>query len=138
MGLNDIDREELVRYRLENAKATLTEVSVLIENKFYRTAANRLYYACYYAAMALFVNDGYEAHTHSGVKSLLNQYYFNQGKIDKSLGKMYGQVFNMRMTGDYEDLINFNENDIKPFIAPAGEFIATIEKLISLSHKKHN
>ena len=74
MPLEEIDRKELVKYRLENAKATLAEVSVHMENKFYRTAANRLYYANYYAAMALFVNDGHEAHTHTGVKVLINQH----------------------------------------------------------------
>jgi uncharacterized protein (UPF0332 family) len=45
---------------------------------------------------------------------------------------MYRQLYNLRQTGDYEDLANIDEDDVKPFIEPAKEFIATVEKLISL------
>ncbi len=93
---------------MEKAKATFAEISVLIENKFYRTAANRLYYVCYYAATALLINDGYEAHTHSGVITLLGLHYINKNKIEIPLGKMYRQLFNLRQTGDYEDWIDIN------------------------------
>ena len=47
MGLKDSERKEVVKYRLEKAKETLAEVPVQFENKFFRTAANRLYYACF-------------------------------------------------------------------------------------------
>jgi len=131
MGLNETDRKELVKFRLEKAKETFAEIPVQIENKFYRTAANRLYYACYYAATALLINDGYETHTHSGVKTLLGLHYISENKIEKSLGKMYRQLFNLRQTGDYEDWIRIDDEDIKPFIEPSGKFIAEIEHIIN-------
>ena len=59
MGLKNEERKEVVKYRLEKANDTFDEIQVLMDNKFYRTAANRLYYACYYAATALLVNDSY-------------------------------------------------------------------------------
>jgi uncharacterized protein (UPF0332 family) len=90
-----------------------------------------LYYACFYAATALLINDGYEAHTHSGVKRLLGLYYINESKIEKSLGKTYNQLFNMRQRGDYEDWVIIEEKDIKPILEPAEKFIAEIEKLIN-------
>ena len=130
MGLNEIERKEVVKFRLEKAKDTLAEISVLMQNKFYRTAANRLYYACYYAATALLINDGYETHTHNGVKSLLGLHYFSENKIEKTLGKMYRQLFNLRQTGDYEDWTNISDEDVQPLIEPAEKFIAEIELLI--------
>ena len=130
MGLNEPDRKEVVRFRLEKAKDTFAEISVLMENKFYRTAANRLYYACYYAATALLIKDGYETHTHNGVKSLLGLHYINENKIERLYGKLYGQLFNLRQTGDYEDWINISEEDIQPFIEPAEKFITEIKLLI--------
>ena len=130
MGLNETDRKAVVKFRLEKARDTFTEIPVQMGNKFYRTAANRLYYACYYAATALLINDGYETHTHSGVKTLLGLHYFGENKIEKSFGKMYRQLFNLRQTGDYEDWININEEDVKSFIEPAEKFIAEIELLI--------
>jgi len=130
MSLTDEEKKEIVKFRLEKANDTFLEIPVLIENKFYRTAANRLYYACYYALTALLINDGYKTHTHSGVKTLLGLHYINDNKIEKSFGKMYNQLFSLRQTGDYEDWINFDEADIQPFLEPAEQFIAEIEKLI--------
>jgi len=133
MGLTETERKALVEYRLEKAKTTLAEVSILVENKLYGTAVNRLYYACYYAVVALFINDCRDAHTHSGMITLLGQHYITQSKIDKSLGKMYRQLFSSRLSSDYGDWISFDESDVKPYIEPAKEFIATIEKLIASS-----
>ena len=131
MTLKKTDREEVVKFRLEKARNTLVEVPVLIENKFYRTAANRLYYACFYAVTALLINDAYETHTHSGVKTLLGLHYVKGNKIDKSFGKMYQQMFNLRQDGDYEDWFDIDEKDVKPLLEPAKKFIETIENLIN-------
>lgn len=105
MGLSDEERMSVVNYRLQKAKETFTEVSILIDNKLWRFAANRLYYACYYAASALLTKNAYETHTHSGVKNLLSLHYGKEGKIDKNLMKIYGNLFNMRQRGDYEDWV---------------------------------
>lgn len=42
--LTDDNRLEIVRYRLENARRTMKEINVLVDNKLYNTAASRLYY----------------------------------------------------------------------------------------------
>ena len=44
---------------------------------------------------------------------------------------MYDKLFRMRLTGDYDDFVYIGENDIKPFIEPAKQFIKTIENLIN-------
>ena len=130
MALSEIEKTDVVKFRLEKANSTFAEITILVQNELYRTAANRLYYACYYAATALLINNGYETHTHSGVKTLLGLHYIKGNKIDKSLGKMYSQLFNLRQDSDYEDWIDIDESDILPFIAPAKQFIETIENLI--------
>jgi len=130
MSLTETERKEVVKHNLEKANDTLAEIPVLIEHKFYRTAANRLYYACFYAATALLINDGYEAHTHSGVKTLLGLHYIKENKIDKSFGKMYEKLFDLRQKGDYSNWIDIKEEDIKPLLEPAEKFIAEIENLI--------
>jgi len=131
MALKETDREAVVKFRIEKAKNTFAEVPVLIEKKFYRTAANRLYYACFYAATALLINDAYETHTHSGVKTLLGLHYIKENIIEKSFGKMYQQLFNLRQDSDYEDWFEVDEEDINSHLEPAEKFIETIEKLIN-------
>ena len=131
MSLAEKDRQAIVKYRLGKAKNLFAQIPVFIENKFYATAANRLYYTCYHAVTALLINDGYKAQTHSGVKTLLGLHYITQNKIEKSYGKIYNQLFNLRQSGDYEDLFEVDEEDIIPLIEPAKKFIVEIENLIN-------
>jgi len=131
MSLSEVERNEVVKYRLEKANSTFAEIDILIKNKFFRNAANRLYYACYYAATALLINGGYETHSHKGVISMMSLHFFKENKIEKSYSKIYDNLFRMRLTGDYDDFVFINEEDIKPFIEPSKEFIKTIEKLIN-------
>jgi uncharacterized protein (UPF0332 family) len=134
MSLKEKERKDLVKYRLEKARNIFAEVPVLIENQFYGTAMNRLYYVCFYAATALLVNDSYETHTHSGVKTVLGLHFIKENKLDKSFAKMYDQLFNLRQRGDYEDWVYINEVDILPYMEPVEKFIAEIENLINNSN----
>ena len=76
MGLAEKDRQSLVVYKLEKAKETIAEIPILIENELWRNAANRLYYACFYAVSALLLKHGHSSHTHGGTKGLFGQYLF--------------------------------------------------------------
>ena len=131
MGLQEQEKIDLVKYRLEKANATLAEVFVQLENQFYRTAVNRLYYACYYAATAILINENYESKTHSGVKTLLGLHFFKENRIDKAFSLLYDKLFNLRQTGDYEDWVYLSEEDVLPLVEPAEQFIKTIENLIN-------
>ena len=131
MGLTEEERKTLVDYKLEKAKATIAEIPILIENKFWRNAANRLYYACFYAVSALLLKDGYIAHTHGGTKGLLGKQFVLTNIISREQNKLYEKLFDLRQKGDYDDWIIVNESDIIPLLEPAKQFIETIEKLIS-------
>jgi len=66
--MTDQEKQDLLDYRLNRAKETLEEVDILIENKLWNTAVNRLYYACFYAVSGLLVYNGLNAQTHAGVR----------------------------------------------------------------------
>jgi uncharacterized protein (UPF0332 family) len=131
MILQKEDRTALVTLRLQRSKETLAEVRGHIGMGYYRTAANRLYYACFYAVSALLISSGFSAHTHHGVISQLGLHFVAKGLISKEQGKMYKQLFELRQSGDYSDWFEICENDIKPLLAPAEQFIADIENLIN-------
>jgi uncharacterized protein (UPF0332 family) len=50
-------REDLVNYRLERAKDTLDDARILADNKKWNSTINRLYYAAYYAIIALLLKS---------------------------------------------------------------------------------
>ena len=85
--LTDQERKDIVRYRMENAMDTLAEVDVHIQNQFYNTAANRLYYACYYAVSALLVANGIITKSHDGVKQMFGLHFIRTGVFPSSFGR---------------------------------------------------
>jgi len=63
-----------VRYRLAQARETLTAAQLLLDNGLLRSAVNRVYYSCFYVAEALLRTEGMHSTTHRGVMSLLDIY----------------------------------------------------------------
>ena len=59
MTLNREERAIIVEHRLEKARETFIEAKDLISLSHWRGAANRLYYACYYAATALLIHQSH-------------------------------------------------------------------------------
>jgi uncharacterized protein (UPF0332 family) len=75
MKLNEKERNAVVKYRLEKANKTLAEAVSNIENCCWHTAANRFYYACFYATCALLIKNGHVTRTHNGVFSLFGEHF---------------------------------------------------------------
>lgn len=122
--LSDTDRIEVVRYRLEKANRTYTEAVGSIKNGYVETAANRLYYAAYYAVSALLISYKYEASTHNGVIQMFGKAFLRNEIIDKKYGKIFNQLFSLRLTGDYEDRhILDMTTEVLPLVEPAKELI---------------
>jgi uncharacterized protein (UPF0332 family) len=53
--MTEYNAEEYSNYRIQKAKDTIQEVEQHIQNEFWNTAINRMYYTCYYAVSALLV-----------------------------------------------------------------------------------
>jgi uncharacterized protein (UPF0332 family) len=128
--MNQEERQELVKYRITKARETFNEVGLLVENKLWNTAVNRLYYACYYAVIALLIDKDIKAQTHSGVRQMFGSHFVKSGLIDKESGKFYTDIFDMRQTGDYDDYNDFTKEDVMDMIGPANELISKIEGLL--------
>ena len=68
--MNQEERHELVKYRITKARETFNEIDLHVENKLWNTVVIRLYHACYYAVIALLLDKGIHAQTHSGVRQM--------------------------------------------------------------------
>ena len=100
MSLNDEEKRAVVAYRLDKANKTLDDAKKVIELELWATAANRLYYAAYYAVSALLLVNGLNAKTHDGIIRLFNMHYIKTEKIDLELGRQYNRLFTMRINGE--------------------------------------
>ncbi len=125
--------EDYYNYRLQRAKETIQEVEIHIQNKFWNTAINRLYYACYYAVGALLIKQGIKTSSHSGTRLKFGQLFVKTGKIDKELGKHYSKLFEKRHKGDYTDFFDYDEDTVLQFYPMSQKFIIQIEILMQES-----
>ena len=130
MGLTSEERKYVVQFRLEKANNTLSEIRLLTNNALWYTAANRMYYACFYAVTALLIQNGIETKTHHGVLNQLGLHFVRTGLLSFEQGNLYKRLFELRQTGDYSDWIIITEEDIAPLIEPVQTFIEEIENLI--------
>ena len=128
--LDDETRKALVSYRMQRAKETLAEVPVLRDNGFLSTAINRLYYASFYAASAILVNEHHNVSTHQGVKQQLGLHFIVPGRISRELGKYFSQIFEARHSSDYDDFIATTFEDVDEYYPKACAFIEACETLI--------
>ena len=71
-----------------------------------------------------------EMKSHSGVKSQFNRTFIKTDKISKESGRHFTVLFEYRHKGDYDDLFNFQEKDVRPLIKPTKEFIAAIRNIL--------
>ncbi len=128
--MSDYKPEDYVKYRMRKATETIAETTILIENKYWNTAINRMYYACFYAVGALLIKHGVETASHSGTRQKFGQLFILTGKISKDLGKHYSELFEKRQKGDYNDFFDFDKETVLMLYKPSQDFIKTIEKLI--------
>ena len=65
-------------------------------------AANRCYYAVYYAAWAMFASRGLEKpKTHSGLIAEFSKQFIKEGPFDRTLGATLGKLESLRSYADY-------------------------------------
>ena len=128
--IDEESKKALVAYRIERAYETLKEADVMRREAFYNAAVNRLYYACYYAAVSLLLKYGIQAQTHSGVKTMLGLHFFSTGKLRVRIGKIFSTLFEKRHSGDYDDFIYCDKDMVDDLYAQAKEFVDTIKENI--------
>ncbi|NUO02143.1 MAG: HEPN domain-containing protein [Saprospiraceae bacterium] len=124
-------KQELVKYRIARAKEVFEDAEILVERKRWNSAANRMYYACFYIVSAYLAQKGQEAATHSGLKSAFNQELIKSGKIDPSEGILFNKLFGMRQDADYEDFTDSEESELLPLLPKIKSLIEDIENLIN-------
>lgn len=129
MSLNAEERKAVVEFRLEKAQRAYDQACGVVEKGYWETIANRLYYAAYNAVSALLIAYGCSAQSHSGVIHLFGQHFVKTGLLSRETGKLYHDLFTMRLTGDYDDTYGLTKNDVLPYLEPAKQMIQEVSAL---------
>lgn len=130
MTLSNIEKKDLIVYRIDKSDKTFDEALKVAELGMWSLAVNRLYYSAFYMALAVNINNGDSARTHSGVFSIISQKYIATGILSKEEGQLYRRLFSMRQSGDYDDLFDWEEEDVKPLIPQVEELLAKFKSFL--------
>lgn len=130
MSPDNIDKSNLIKYRLQQAIDTIEVVDILIKNKKYPAAVNRIYYGMFYALLALALKFDFESSKHQQLIGWFNKEFILTGKVEKDYGRILRKAYENRTTGDYDAFIEFDENDIVQLFEEMKQFIGRIEKFL--------
>lgn len=125
-------KQDLIKYRLQRARDTYEDAQILADKSRWNSTINRLYYAAYYAVMALLLDSDLNPTTHNGAKSNFSEYFIKTDKIPMELGKIYSQLLTWRQKGDYDDLFDFDKDKVLPYFTPVNNLISLIEKKLDI------
>lgn len=131
MSLEENERTELIRYRLEEAKETIADVQLLIDNDRLRAAINRIYYGMFYSLLALGLAHQFETSKHQQLLGWFNKNFVQEGLIDAKFGKIINKASNRRTQGDYESYVEFDKDVILEMFDEMKEFISEIEGFLN-------
>ena len=123
-------KNALINYRIERAYETLKEAQYNADGGFYVAAINRMYYACYYATIALLLKHEIAAQTHGGVRSMLGLHFVSKGIVGKEDGKTFNDLFEKRHSSDYDDFVICDQEMADNLLPKAKHFIDTISQLL--------
>lgn len=130
--LDEDSKNALIAYRVQRAYETLKEAKVMIRESFYNAAINRMYYACYYATVALLLKHNVQTHTHNGVKTMLGLHFITTGILPLKIGKTFTTLFEKRHSGDYDDFAYCDEEMVNELYPDTEAYVDAIKVLIEI------
>src|SRR4030043_120067 len=130
MNPDNKNKSKFIKYRLQQAIDTIEVVDILIINKKYPAAVNRIYYGIFYSLLALALKFDFESSKHQQLIGWFNKEFILTGKVEKDYGRVLRKAHENRTTGDYDTFIEFEKNDVVQLFEEMKQFIVRIEKLL--------
>lgn len=125
------ERKILIRLGIEKTGEVYKEAEAIAQLGYWNLTGNRLYYAVFHMARTLLLDKGIEAHTHAGVIHLIGKNFIATGLLDKSYGKLFSRLYELRQSGDYDDRFNASEDEAMPYFEEVKAFIKGMQKLLT-------
>lgn len=119
----------LVKYRLKEAEDSIEKAIVLLkEGMSLRAVMNRLYYALFYAVLALLQEKQMGTSKHTGAISLFDREFIKSRIFDKELSKTLHRAFELRQKGDYMEEAEVTKEDVDEIFPKAIDFVNKIRE----------
>lgn len=122
--------DELAHHRIARAHEALDEADLLIDQRHFSGALNRLYYAAFYAARALLATRNLDSSRHSGVIGLFQEHFVRTGLVSTEVARALPRAFEKRQTSDYGDFSEPTSEEVLSLRVQVRAFVASCEKIL--------
>lgn len=126
------EKKAVIKYRIEKAHKTYEEAQAVAKMGYWNLAGNRLYYSFYHMASALLLDKGFSARTHAGMIHLFGEKFILTGLLDSAYGRFVSRLFELRQSGDYDDLFEATEEEVSPYFEKTKNLLTDLRQLITL------
>ena len=121
----------MIERLLSKSRQALATAARDLDNGDTDAAANRSYYAVFYASWAMFAAHGLDTpKTHSGMIAEFGKQFVKHGPFDRELGATMGKLASLRAYADYT-LEPTPREKAELALRSASAFVSTIEAEIS-------
>ena len=121
----------LLDYRLQQAEDSVREAKLLLqESMSLRSVMNRLYYAMFYAVLALLQSKEMGTSKHIGAISLFDKEFIKTGIFARELSMTLHQAFELRQKGDYMEHTEIKKEDVEEMLPKAVDFVHQIKSYL--------
>lgn len=117
---------EAVRYWWNKATGSLAAARRDLAAQDFALAMNRAYYAAFYAASALLLEQGKKFKKHTGVRAAFNREVIKAGQLATRHGELYNRLFQDRVSADYVAFAAFDEAYVAEQVQACGALLEDI------------
>ena len=128
--------DNLVEYRLKNAKEKLESAKLLLDAGQYKDSISRSYYAIFTAIRAVLAKDKVDFARHSGVITYFQKEYIKTGIFEKKYSKYLQSAFQIRNDCDYDDFYIAAKIDAEEQYIQALDYCQVIERYLNSLEEK--
>ena len=110
--------------------AAIDDVDFLISNRKFNLAVNRIYYGMFYILSALSLKHDFSTSKHQQLLGWFNKNFIAAGMVAPKYGKIIHSAYSNRSTGDYDDFVEFEIEELKKSLDEMKDFVKTIRALL--------
>lgn len=115
--MSNEDLNALVDHRLAQAQEALQDAKLLLDAGRHRAAANRMYYASFYGALAALLTKGLQYSKHSATIASFDRELIKPRILPREYSKALHRAFHERQQDDYLPFADIDPAELRQLFA---------------------
>lgn len=123
--------DDKIEILLRKSQKYLRSAAVLFELEDFDSSASRAYFAMFYAAQAILLNETQAFSSRQGIRSSFIEQFVENGPLPSRAGKAFERASELQEVGDYAYDFAVSEGDAEHILAESEAFVNSITNYIA-------